>query len=182
MGKKKQGKPEKEKKKKEKLKKPAAAGQKTAGSKKDKLKKKDRKPEAGTAGSKPEAAGKKPVEKAVGRSSESRAKGTAGRPSGSRTKDMAGDKLREMAERFRALGDKNRLQILALLADRELCAGDILGSMDIAQSTLSHHMKILTEAGIVKCRKQGKWSYYSVDRKLRTELKRLAECGSAKDS
>ena len=181
MGKKK--KQEKGKKQKEKLKKSELTEKKTDGVKKDKAKKKDRKLTVETAAKKQEA---KPIGKAVGGSTESVAKGAAGRLAGRPAKGTTGgsaeDKLREMAERFRALGDKNRLQILALLADREICAGDILESMDIVQSTLSHHMKILTEAGIVKCRKQGKWSYYSVDRKLQTELKRLAECGSEKES
>ena len=80
---------------------------------------------------------------------------------------------RVAAERFRALGDENRLRILELLADRELCAADILKSMSIVQSTLSHHMKILTESGIVNCRKQGKWSYYSIDRDVRARLAEL---------
>ncbi len=177
MGKKK--KQEKGKKQKEKLKKSELTEKKTDGVKKDKAKKKDRKSAAETAAKKQEA---KPIGKANERSTEGTAGRLVGRPARGTTGGSAEDKLREMEERFRALGDKNRLQILALLADKELCAGDILESMDIAQSTLSHHMKILTEAGIVKCRKQGKWSYYSVDRKLQTELKRLAECGSAKES
>lgn len=69
-------------------------------------------------------------------------------------------------EVFRALGDENRMQILELLKDGEMCAGDLLKSVSIVQSTLSHHMKTLVEAGIVRCRKQGKWSYYSIDREM----------------
>ena len=80
------------------------------------------------------------------------------------------DDIRLAAERFRALGDENRLRILALLKERELCAGDLLKSLSIVQSTLSHHMKILVESGLVTCRKQGKWSYYSVNADLREEL------------
>ena len=80
------------------------------------------------------------------------------------------DDVQLAAERFRALGDENRLRILALLKERELCAGDLLKSLSIVQSTLSHHMKILVESGLVTCRKQGKWSYYSVNADLREEL------------
>lgn len=67
------------------------------------------------------------------------------------------------AERFRALGDENRLRILTLLRDGPLCAGDLLKSLNIVQSTLSHHMKTLVETDLVKCRKQGKWSYYTIN-------------------
>lgn len=70
----------------------------------------------------------------------------------------------DMAVVFRAFGDAHRLQILDMLKEQELSAGELLESLDIVQSTLSHHMKFLTEAGIVKCRKMGKWSYYSIDR------------------
>lgn len=80
------------------------------------------------------------------------------------------------AERFRALGDENRLRILTLLRDdRQLCAGDLLKSMNIVQSTLSHHMKVLTETGIVKCRRQGKWSYYSLNRDLIPDLDEMLD-------
>lgn len=68
------------------------------------------------------------------------------------------------AEILRAAGDESRMRILTLLQEKELCAGELLASLSIVQSTLSHHMKILTEAGIVECRKQGKRSYYRVDK------------------
>ncbi|MDD6324840.1 MAG: metalloregulator ArsR/SmtB family transcription factor [Lachnospiraceae bacterium] len=65
---------------------------------------------------------------------------------------------------FRAMGDDVRLQIVQLIRESgELCAADLLKSVSIVQSTLSHHMKILCESGVVACRRQGKWSYYSID-------------------
>lgn len=70
--------------------------------------------------------------------------------------------LAEAAAVFRALGDEGRMQILRLLGNGELCAAEILRSVNIVQSTLSHHMKILTEAGVVGCRKEGKRTYYSI--------------------
>ena len=72
----------------------------------------------------------------------------------------------EMAGLFRIFADESRLQILDLLKEEELCAGDLLKSMSIVQSTLSHHMKVLAEAGIVKQRKQGKWTYYSINKEM----------------
>lgn len=77
--------------------------------------------------------------------------------------EAASENLAETAAVFRALGDESRLQILNLLSQKELCAGELLSSLSIVQSTLSHHMKILTESGIVKCKKQGKRSFYSID-------------------
>ena len=67
---------------------------------------------------------------------------------------------------FRALGDENRMQIVRLLVQEELCAGELLQSLHIVQSTLSHHMKILTESGVVQCKRQGKRAYYSIDKEV----------------
>ncbi|MGL4818785.1 MAG: ArsR/SmtB family transcription factor [Bacilli bacterium] len=72
---------------------------------------------------------------------------------------------------FKALSDLNRLHILTRLQDGELCACTLLEEMTIRQSTLSHHMKILTESGLVKARKEGKWMYYSLDTKTCIETK-----------
>ena len=63
---------------------------------------------------------------------------------------------------FKAFCDENRLQILELLRDGERCACKILDEMQITQPTLSHHMKILCDAGIVVGRKEGKWTHYSI--------------------
>ncbi len=63
---------------------------------------------------------------------------------------------------FKAFCDENRISILELLTDSEKCACRLLEAMEITQPTLSHHMKILTDSGIVKGRKEGKWMYYSL--------------------
>ena len=63
---------------------------------------------------------------------------------------------------FRAFCDENRLMILEMLQTGEKCACHLLDQMNISQSTLSHHMKILCESGIVVSRKEGKWTYYSI--------------------
>lgn len=64
---------------------------------------------------------------------------------------------------FKAFCDENRLQILEMLQGGEKCACRLLEEMQISQSTLSHHMKILCESGVVKGRKEGKWTHYSID-------------------
>lgn len=62
---------------------------------------------------------------------------------------------------FKAFCDANRLTILELLQSGEKCACKLLEELHIGQPTLSHHMKILCDAGIVTGRKEGKWTYYS---------------------
>lgn len=63
---------------------------------------------------------------------------------------------------FKAFCDENRLQILEMLRGGEKCACILLENLQISQSTLSHHMKILCDSGIVVSRKEGKWTYYSI--------------------
>ena len=63
---------------------------------------------------------------------------------------------------FKAFCDENRLMILEMLQSGEKCACVLLEKLNIAQSTLSHHMKILAESGVVSARKEGKWTHYSI--------------------
>lgn len=67
-----------------------------------------------------------------------------------------------LARSFKALADENRLRILALLRGGEKCACKLLEELNISQPTLSHHMKILCDAGIVTARKEGKWMHYTI--------------------
>ena len=64
---------------------------------------------------------------------------------------------------FRAFSDEKRLRVLELLSQGEKCACVLLEELDISQPTLSYHMKILRESGIVKERPVGPWKYYSID-------------------
>ena len=83
---------------------------------------------------------------------------------------------KKMAAMFKAFGDENRIQILQLLKDGEKCACHLLEEMKITQPTLSHHMKLLCDAGIVTGRKEGKWMHYSISKKgLREMEKYLAQ-------
>lgn len=63
---------------------------------------------------------------------------------------------------FKAFCDENRLQILEMLRSGEKCACVLLENLQISQSTLSHHMKILCDSGIVTSRRDGKWTHYSI--------------------
>lgn len=69
---------------------------------------------------------------------------------------------KEIATIFKAFCDENRIRILLLLLDGEKCACRLLEEMNITQPTLSHHMKILCDSGIVVGRKDGKWIHYSL--------------------
>lgn len=77
------------------------------------------------------------------------------------------------AKVFRALSDPNRLMILEMLQSRERCACEILADLEIVQSTLSHHMKILCDAGFVDNRRHGKWMYYSLSKEACEAAKKL---------
>ena len=69
---------------------------------------------------------------------------------------------RRIAAVFKAFCDENRIHILKLLCSGEKCACKLLEEMSISQPTLSHHMKILCDSGIVVGRREGKWMHYSV--------------------
>lgn len=69
---------------------------------------------------------------------------------------------RKTALIFKALGDENRIRIIQLLQNGELCACRLLEALNITQPTLSHHMKILCDSGLITSRKDGKWMYYSI--------------------
>lgn len=69
----------------------------------------------------------------------------------------------EYSKYIKALSDPKRLQIIDILSCGERCACDILEHFDFSQPTLSHHMKVLMESGLVNLRKEKLWSYYSLN-------------------
>ena len=70
----------------------------------------------------------------------------------------------ERAKVFKALCDERRQRILELLHGGEKCACVLIEEMDMPQSSLSYHMKILCESGIVTSREDGKWTHYRISR------------------
>ena len=68
--------------------------------------------------------------------------------------------LQENAKVFKALCDPNRLAVLELLRSGEKCACVLLEQLELKQSGLSYHMKILCDSGIVASRQEGKWTHY----------------------
>lgn len=69
------------------------------------------------------------------------------------------------AKVFKAFCDENRLRILELLQSGEKCACVLIEKMEIGQSALSYHMKILVESGVVESRQEGKWTHYKISEK-----------------
>lgn len=69
---------------------------------------------------------------------------------------------RRTAAIFKAFCDENRIRILKMLTSGEKCACKMLEELNVTQPTLSHHMKILCDSGIVVGRKEGKWMHYSI--------------------
>lgn len=70
------------------------------------------------------------------------------------------DDLADLAKVFRALGDEGRLKLLHLVREDEVCVCDLVATMAMPQGTLSHHLGVLQQAGLVTVRKQGRWNYY----------------------
>ena len=72
-------------------------------------------------------------------------------------------KYEENAKIIKALSDSNRMKIIDILSCGEKCACDILEHFEFSQPTLSHHMKVLMDCGIVTSRREGLWTYYSLN-------------------
>ncbi|MCL2839085.1 MAG: metalloregulator ArsR/SmtB family transcription factor [Oscillospiraceae bacterium] len=81
------------------------------------------------------------------------------------------DKYTQNAVLFKALADKNRLQIVDMLSCGDKCACNLLENFDITQPTLSHHMKILCDCGLVSARKDGKMTMYSLNNQTVEDIK-----------
>ncbi|MGW5349743.1 ArsR/SmtB family transcription factor [Streptomyces sp. NPDC004031] len=80
----------------------------------------------------------------------------------------------DLAKMFKALSDPVRLRLLSLIASHEggeACVCDLTGPFDVSQPTISHHLKVLREAGLVGSERRGTWVYYWV---LPTALARLS--------
>lgn len=93
------------------------------------------------------------------------------------------------AKVFKAFCDEKRLMILEMLQSGEKCACHLLENIEVGQSTLSHHMKILCDSGIVTGRKEGKWTYYSINKEgceyageLLKKLTEVNTCNEGEDT
>lgn len=79
------------------------------------------------------------------------------------TSPLAEDQAVELAKVFKALGDPVRLRLLSMIASRaggEMCVCDLTPAFDLSQPTISHHLKLLREAGLIASERRGTWVYY----------------------
>jgi ArsR family transcriptional regulator len=82
--------------------------------------------------------------------------------------------MSRMAEQFKALGDETRLALMMAVfnsENSEACVCDLTPDTGLAQSTVSHHLKILVDAGLLNRTQRGKWAYYELTKDARSLLK-----------
>ncbi|MGQ4401381.1 ArsR/SmtB family transcription factor [Streptomyces hayashii] len=76
------------------------------------------------------------------------------------------DQAAGLAKVFKALGDPVRLRLMSMIASRgdggEVCVCDLTPAFDLSQPTISHHLKLLRQAGLIDCERRGTWVYYWV--------------------
>ncbi|GGR08331.1 ArsR/SmtB family transcription factor [Streptomyces pilosus] len=75
------------------------------------------------------------------------------------------ERAAQLAKVFKALGDPIRLRLLSMIASREggeVCVCEMTPAFDLSQPTISHHLKLLRQAGLIDCERRGTWVYYWV--------------------
>ncbi|PYU99000.1 MAG: transcriptional regulator, partial [Acidobacteria bacterium] len=68
----------------------------------------------------------------------------------------------DLVKTAKSLADSTRVRIVAALLERELCVCELCDSLGVTQSTLSTHLQVIRDAGLVSARKEGKWMYYAI--------------------
>ena len=91
-----------------------------------------------------------------------------------RAKMPSEDTIYDLAELFKVFGDSTRIRILSCLKVSELCVNDIAEALNMTLSAVSHQLRILKNAKLIKSRKQGKEVYYSLDD---DHVERIIDCG-----
>lgn len=71
--------------------------------------------------------------------------------------------ISELADFYKVLGDTTRLRILNTLLQGEMCVGTITDVLQMSQPSVSHQLRLLKQARLIKARKEGKWVFYSID-------------------
>ena len=96
-------------------------------------------------------------------------------PLGAQT--LSDDEAEATAALFRALADPARVKIVNLLATsgEAVCACDFMPALDLAQATVSHHLKKLTDAGLLEREQRGKWAYFSLNSEASARLAGLVD-------
>lgn len=71
--------------------------------------------------------------------------------------------MKKIADLYKALGDEIRLKIIDMLTEREMCVCEIIDRLNMSQPAVSHHLKILKQAELLKDSRDGRWIYYSIN-------------------
>lgn len=74
--------------------------------------------------------------------------------------------MEDLAEFHKILSDNTRLSVLKLLLKEELCVTQLMESLGVSREFVAYHLKVLKRSGFVKCRREGKFSYYSLNKHL----------------
>lgn len=88
----------------------------------------------------------------------------------------------EVFQICKAMSDANRLRVIEMLTTGEKCGCDLLEELQVTQPTLSHHMKVLADCGLVSSYKEGKWQHYSINcerfREFKDHINSISCCGT----
>jgi ArsR family transcriptional regulator len=94
---------------------------------------------------------------------------------------LSADQAVEMARLFKAMGDPVRLRLLSLIASHdggEACVCDLSGVFDLTGPTISHHLKVLREAGVITSDRRGTWIYYRIQPETLAMLSQVLQMGA----
>ncbi|NJC70101.1 helix-turn-helix transcriptional regulator [Planosporangium thailandense] len=98
------------------------------------------------------------------------------------TEALTEESAADLARGFKALGDPVRLRLLSLIASRagdEVCVCDLTDAFTVSGPTISHHLKVLREAGLIGCQRRGTWVYYWIVPAKLAALSQLLDVSAA---
>jgi ArsR family transcriptional regulator len=98
------------------------------------------------------------------------------------TKALTEESAVDLAKGFKALGDPVRLRLLSLIASRkggEVCVCDLTDAFTLTGPTISHHLRVLREAGLIDCQRRGTWVYYWIIPGKLSALSQLLDASDA---
>lgn len=72
--------------------------------------------------------------------------------------------MKKLVDFFRAMGEDTRVKIITMLLEEEMCICELIDELKLSQPAVSHHMKILKQAELVNDRREGKWTFYSINK------------------
>jgi len=99
------------------------------------------------------------------------------------TRALTSQQATVIAPMFKALGDPIRLRLMSMIASRpEACVCDLTAAFDVSGPTISHHLRVLREAGLVDCERRGTWVYYWVRPEAVRQLGALLDLSTRQDA